>query len=451
MTAATRNAASTGDYDVIVIGGGPAGSVLSCLLAQAGYRALVLERDIHPRDHVGESLTPASNPIWARIGFLQKMEDAGFVHKPGACWTAPRSPVGQRVAIRLGEFPAPDATQLYTYNVERDVLDNMLIRHAHEQGAKILQGVSVLSVLFEGDRAVGVKVKIADGCHHDFRAPIVVDASGRRCVLGNQLGLKKKDPRFNQFAIYSWFTGVEPNPEGFEGYFFSHFLGLERAWAWQIPLRNGICSVGMVTDKADFKQAGVSEEDYFDSLVARNRTLTHYMRNAERIRPWWLEGDYSYRLDRLHGPGWMLVGDALRFVDPIFSSGVDVAVYSASYAFAAIDATLRGEPEEVAFAAFDRRVTDGVDAWYDLISLFYRLQNLFTLFAVRQAFREKVVRILQGNLYLPETLARAREMITLMEETHARVMAQPDSLLRPGALVRHPPSDPAVAGASPPH
>src|SRR5919106_1403273 len=104
------------DFDVVVIGGGPAGATIGCLLGMHGYRALVLEKDIHPRDHVGESITPSTNPIFKRIRFLEKMEDAGFVHKPGACWTAARSPAGKFVAIRLGEFPPPDATQLYTYN-----------------------------------------------------------------------------------------------------------------------------------------------------------------------------------------------------------------------------------------------------------------------------------------------------------------------------------------------
>jgi flavin-dependent dehydrogenase len=434
------------DFDVIVIGGGPAGSVLACLLSQGGYRCLVLERDIHPRDHVGESLTPSSNPIFARIGFLDKMEDAGFVHKPGACWTAPKSPVGKFVAIRLGEFPPPGATQLYTYNVERDIFDTMLIRHAHESGAKVLQGVGVQKVLFDGDRAVGVQAKAADGWSRDLFARIIVDASGRRCLLANQLNLRKSDPQFNQFGIYSWFKGVEPNPPGYEGFLFLHFLGLERAWAWQIPMRNGVCSVGMVTDKADFKQSGTTREDYFESLVRRSRTLTYNMRRAERIRPWWLEGDYSYKIDRLTGDGWLLVGDALRFVDPIFSTGVDVATYSASYAFDAIAGALNGTEERRAFLEYEDRVTGGVDAWYDLIALFYKLQNLFTLFAIKRDYREKVVRILQGNLYIPESLERAREMISLMEETYDRIMAQPTNLLRPWALT--PEREPAVAAGS---
>jgi 1H-pyrrole-2-carbonyl-[peptidyl-carrier protein] chlorinase len=399
-----------------------------------GYRALILERDIHPRDHVGESITPSTNPIFKQIGFLEKIEDAGFVHKPGACWTAPSAPPGKFVSLRLGEFPPPDAPQLYTYNVERDEFDTLLLRHAHDKGASVLQGVNVQRVLFEEDRAVGVRARVADGWERDLHARTVVDASGRRCMIANQLKLKRKDPVFNQFGIYSWFRGVEPNPPGFEGFLFLHFLGLERCWAWQIPMRDGVCSVGVVTDKADFQKSGRSHEAFFESLVRRNRSLEHNMRNAERIRPWWIEGDYSYIVDQLAGPGWLLIGDALRFVDPIFSTGVDVAAYSALYAFETINAVHKGEDEGRVFKEYEKRVGDGVEAWYDLIALFYRLQNLFTIYAVKKRFREKVVRILQGNLYMPETLERAREIIRIMEESYERVMDDPGNLLRPGAL-----------------
>lgn len=424
----------TNDYDVIVIGGGPAGSMIGSLLAMAGRRVLIVERDIHPRDHVGESITPSTNPIFKQIGFLEKIEDAGFVHKPGACWTGPRSPVGRFISLRLGEFPPPDAPQLYTYNVERDVFDLMLLRHAHEIGAKVLQGVAVQRVLMEGDRAVGVRVRVHDGWERDVHAPFVVDASGRRCVIAGQLRLKRKDPVFNQFGIYSWFTGVEPNPPGFEGFLFLHFLGLERCWAWQIPMRRGVWSVGVVTDKADFQKSGRSHEAFFRSLIERNPTLAHVMRNAKRIRPWWIEGDYSYRIDQLTGPGWLLIGDALRFVDPIFSTGVDVAAYSALYAFEAMHEALGGGDEDQLLQAYAKRVGDGVEAWYDLIALFYRLQNVFSMYAVRKRFREPVVRILQGNLYLPETLERAREIIAAMEASYEEAMANPDNILRPGAL-----------------
>jgi flavin-dependent dehydrogenase len=426
------------DFDVVVIGGGPAGSTAASLLAMSGHKVLVLEKDIHPRDHVGESITPSTNPIFKRMGFLEKIEDAGFVHKPGACWTPPRGVPGRFVSLRLGEFPPPGATQFYTYNVERDWFDTMLLRHAQEQGAKVLQGVKVLKVNFdEEQRATGVRVEVSKGWERDITARFVVDASGRRCLIPTQLKLKKKDPAFNQFCIYSWFKGVEPNPPGYEGMIFLHFLDLERSWAWQIPMRNAVTSVGVVTDKRDFQKSGKSGEDFFGSLVGLNRSFKHNMRNAERIRPFWIEADYSYEIEQLCGKGWLLVGDALRFVDPVFSTGVDVAMYSANYAFEAIDSVLRGdEDEEVAFKDYDTRVGQGVQAWYELISLFYKLRNLFTSFAVKKRWREKVVRILQGNLYLPEYLERAREMIAIMEESYQVIAANPDNLLGPNAFAR---------------
>ena len=424
------------DYDVVVVGGGPGGATIGSLLGMSGYRALILEKDIHPRDHVGESITPSTNPIFAKIGFLEKIEDAGFVHKPGACWTAPRSPIGKFVSLRLAEFPPPGATQSYTYNVERDVFDTMLLRHAHEKGAKVLQGVKVNQVLFDGDRAVGVRAEAIDGWEKDVFARFVVDATGRRALIPTQLKMKKKDPEFNQFSIFSWFRNVEPNPAGYEGMLFLHFLDLERCWAWVIPLRDGVTSVGIVTNKQDFQMSGRSHEEFFDSLVGLNRSLKHAMRDAKRIRPWWIEADYSYEIDRLVGPGWLLVGDALRFVDPVFSTGVDVAMFSANYAFDAIDAVLRGgQDEHVALKEYARQVGDGVQAWHDLISLFYKLRNLFTAFAVRRRFRERVIRILQGNLYMPDSLDRARKMIQLMEESFQKITSDPENLLRPGALI----------------
>jgi FADH2 O2-dependent halogenase len=426
----------TNDFDVIIIGGGPAGSVLGSLLAQGGYKALILERDIHPREHVGESLTPSTNFIFKKIGFLEKMEDAGFVHKPGAAWTAPRSFAGSKhVSISLAEYPPPGAFQCYTYNVERDVFDAMLLRHAHELGAKVLQGASALKILFDGDRAVGVRAKVVDGWERELRARFVIDGSGRSCSLATQLGLKMKDSAFNQLGMFSWFKGVEAAPPGMEGMLFLHFLGLEKGWAWQIPLRNGICSIGIVTDRADFKKSGTSHDEFFADMLQRNRTFKHYMRNAQRIRPWWTEGDYTYSITKLAGKGWLLIGDALRFVDPIFSTGVDVACYSALYAFEALDAVFKGNDEACAFAEFERRVSDGVEAWYDLIALFYKLQNLFTYFATKKEHRETVVRILQGNLYQPESLQRAREMIAMMEDAYEKIMADPTNLLRPWAML----------------
>lgn len=421
-------------FDVIIIGGGPAGSTLGCLMAMEGHRALILEKDIHPRDHVGESMVPANNFIFNKIGFLPKMEDAGFVHKQGVGWTAPRARIWNLVAIRTSDFPPPNAVQTYSYNVERDLMDTLLLRHAHELGAKVVQGVNVKRVLFDGGRAVGVRVSATDGWESDLSAKVVVDASGRRCLLAKQLGLRQKDAEFNQYSIWSWFRGVKPAPPGYEGMVIFHFLGLERAWAWQIPLRNGVDSVGIVTAKEDFQKSGKSPDEFFDSLVKRSRTFEFVMKDAERTRPWWIEADYSYQMEKAVGAGWLLVGDALRFVDPIFSSGVDVALYSANYAYEAIVKSWAGTDEEVALKEYERTVNEGVDMWYETTNMFYKLQALFGRFALIRKNREDVARALQGNPYQPENRARARRMLDEMRESYEQIMADPNNLLRPGAL-----------------
>lgn len=424
----------TYDADVIIVGGGPAGATLGTLLAMDGLDALIIEKDIHPRDHVGESLVPATNLVFDRIGFLDKMNDAGFPHKPGAAWNGPRSPLWKFVEVWLFEYPIPNGPQPYTYNVERDAMDTMLLRHAHEAGAKVLQGVKVQHVIFEEGRAVGVRASVADGWERDLYAKYVVDTSGRRCLLASQLKMKHMDPSFNQFCIYSWFTGAKPPPERLTGFSLFYFLGLNQAWAWQFPLRQDKWSIGVVLDKEDFQKSGKDPEEFFDSLVVRNQTLKHAMEEAERIRPYWIEGDYSYKVDRFAGPGWLMAGDALRFVDPIFSSGVEVALFSALHAYETIVEALKGGNEQQLFDAYHTRIETGADVWYDLIAMFYKLQNLLTKFVTSSKTRELVVRALQGNPYIRETQERSRNLLASMQEAYERIMATPGSLLRPWAM-----------------
>jgi 1H-pyrrole-2-carbonyl-[peptidyl-carrier protein] chlorinase len=422
------------DADVIVIGGGPAGSALATFLARDGRDVILLEKDVHPRDHVGESLTPSTNLIFDKLGFLDKMNDAGFIHKPGTGWNAPRSGLWKFVEIWLFEFPILNGPQPYTYNVERDVMDTMLIRHAHESGAKVLEGVNVQRVLFDGDRAVGVRAQVSDGWERDLRARFVVDASGRRCLLAKQLGLRKKDHTFNQYAIYSWFEGVQRPPERYEGFTLFYFIGLNQSWAWHIPLRMGRASMGVVVNKDDFQKSGKSHEEFFESLVERNRTFQYAMKDATRVRPWWIEADYSYRIDTLAGNGWLLIGDALRFVDPIFSSGVDVALFSSLFAYETITGAMNGGSEQRAFEDYERRVTAGIDIWYEMIDTFYSMQNLVTRYATSKRWREQIVRTLQGNPYVPESQERARLLLDAMHRSCEIATSDPNNLLRPWAM-----------------
>jgi FADH2 O2-dependent halogenase len=424
----------TNDADVIIVGGGPAGSALGALLAMDGHRTLIIEKDIHPRDHVGESLVPSTNLVFDRIGFLDKMNEEGFTHKPGAAWTGPRSPLWKFVEVWLFEYPIAGGPQPYTYNVERDAMDTLLLRHAHDKGAKVLQGVKVKQVLFEEGRAVGVRAHVADGWERDLYAKYVVDASGRRCLIANQLKMRHHDPSFNQFCIYSWFENVKQAPERLEGFSLFYFIGMNQAWAWQFPLRAGKTTVGVVLDKEDFQRSGQSHEEFFYSLVQKNDTLRDAMKDAKRIRPFWIEGDYSYTIDRFAGPGWLLAGDALRFVDPIFSSGVDVALFSALHSYETLTEVMRTGREASAFEAYHRRVETGADIWYDMISMFYKIQNLITKFVTSPRHRESFVRALQGNPYVLGAQERSRALLAEMQESYERVMATPGSLLRPWAM-----------------
>ena len=422
------------DADVIVIGGGPAGSMLGALMGMSGHRALIIEKDIHPRDHVGEGFIPATNIPLHRIGFLDKLEDAGFIHKQGSAWNGPRSKPWKFVEIPLFEYPMHGNPQGWTYHVERDLVDAMLIRHAQEKGAKVLQGVRVNRVLFEDDRAVGIRAQVDDGWERDLRARMVVDATGRRCMLANQLKMKRKDTSFNQFVIYSWYRNVRKPPERIFGYSIFYFLGLNQAWAWQFPLRDGKVSVGVVVDKEDFQKSGRSEEEFFDTLVHRSWNFRHSMEEAERIRPFWIEGDYSYKIQRYAGPGWVLIGDALRFVDPIFSSGVDVALFSAMYAYDAILESWRTGDERAPFERYQDIIDTGADVWYDTISMFYRSQNLLSRWIKHPIWREPMVRALQGNPYDPMNAERTRTMLWAMQEAYEKVLSRPDNILRPWAM-----------------
>ncbi|MGH2777415.1 MAG: NAD(P)/FAD-dependent oxidoreductase [Actinomycetota bacterium] len=423
------------DADVIIIGGGPAGSTLATLMAMDGYRALLIEKDIHPRDHVGESLIPSTNIIFERIGFLDKMNDAGFIPKPGTAWNAPRSAIWNFVEVPLFEFPLEGNVQPYTYHVERDEMDTMLIRHAHDAGAKVLQGVTVTDVIFEDDRAVGVRARVADGWERELRAKVIIDASGRRCLLANRMKIKTKDRNFNQFCIYSWFRNVKRPPERLAGWGLFYFLGLNQAWSWQFPLRDGKESIGIVLDKEDFQKSGNDYEEFFDSLIHRSKQFEYVMQDAERIRPYWIEGDYSYKIDRYAGPGWMSIGDSVRFVDPIFSSGVDVALFSAYYAYESILESWKSPAkEEQIFDAYHTRIDTGLESWYETISLFYKLQNLLTRFVTHRKWREYVIRALQGNPYNLENVARNKELHDAMQASYEGVINNPKNLMRPWAM-----------------
>ena len=240
--------------DVLIIGGGPAGSALGCYLSKAGISNVIIESGNHPRPHVGELMVTASTRIFDEIGFLEVMEREGFIKKYGATWHAPSN--HGKVSIEFREFPQPGIHQDYTYHVDRSKFDLLLLKHAEELGSTVYQGMHVKEVLFEDDRAVGVRVKLADQ-EINLHAKMVIDATGRSTLVGRQLNLIKKDPLFNQYAVHAWFENVNKGKGELADHIHIYFLPVKRGWVWQIPITDRITSIGVVAGKEVFMDSAV--------------------------------------------------------------------------------------------------------------------------------------------------------------------------------------------------
>ncbi len=408
--------------DVIIIGGGPAGAALGCYLSKAGIKNTIIEKANHPRPHVGESLVTNTTRIFTELGFIETMEKEGFVRKYGASWHAPGD--SGKVSIVFAEFPIEGVDQPYSYHMDRSRFDLLLLKHAEKLGSKVYQGVAVSKVLMEDGQACGVRVKIEDQ-EVELRSKIVVDASGRDTFLGRHLRLKQKDPIFNQYAIHAWYENVDRGEEETWNDIHIFFLELEKAWIWQIPINEKLTSIGVVTEKNDFLKSGQDLEAFFQTHIDSSPKLIRALRDARRVNQFTPEGDYSYSMERLVGDGYLLIGDAARFVDPIFSSGISIALHSAKFASEQIcEALEKNDFSEAVFKPYEDKLNVGVKIWYEFIRLYYKLPLLFTYYIQKPQYRLQMFRLLQGEVYEKDevpVLAAMREYIETAEEsdTHA--------------------------------
>lgn len=424
------------DFEVGIIGGGPAGSSLAAYLAKAGVKSVVFERELFPRPHVGESLVPSSTRVFNDLGFMDQMESAKFPHKYGAVWTANEQAKTYDVEweglspdchaeVRFAEREQPGINKNYTFHVDRGKFDLMLLQHASKLGASVYEGVRVSGVDFSseqpsvrftmGRKEMGVNVRM------------VVDATGRQTLLGNQLKLKKKDPIFDQYAIHTWFGGFDrqalaKSPEHGD-YIYIHFLPISNTWVWQIPITDDITSIGVVTQKKNFAGSKQDRENFFWDSLASRPLLSEALKKAERINNFREEGDYSYAMSQLCGDRFMLIGDAGRFVDPIFSTGVSIALNSSRLAHPDILSALeRNDFSRESFNTFETTIGRGTKNWYDFINVYYRLNVLFTYFITDSRYRLDVLKLLQGDVYdeaQPPVLDKMRKMVAQVEKNAA--------------------------------
>jgi flavin-dependent dehydrogenase len=430
------------DFDALVIGGGPAGSTAAAYLAKAGMSVALIESEIFPRPHVGESLVPATTPVLHETGAMEGVDAANFPKKYGAAWTAsyslrvPSNGFGSisrggvsgsshrmSAEVQFVERDQKGVDRDYTFHVDRGQFDLILMKNAEAQGAKVFSGVRVLKVDFDDPKQVKVVCRIGPQ-EVVLSTKVVVDASGRHTMLGKQLKMKVTDPIFDQYALHTWFTGLDRHalanrPEEVD-YIFVHWLAVKDTWVWQIPITDTITSVGIVTQKFRFAEANVDREKFFWDFVSSRPELEKVLRGATRIRPFKAEGDYSYAMKQICGDRWVLIGDAARFVDPIFSSGVSVALNSARIACKEIIAEYQagGDFSKQCFEPYESKLRTAVSYWYEFITIFYRLNVLFTAFANDPRYRIDVLRMLQGDVYdgdEPRALQVMREVVETVE------------------------------------
>jgi len=433
---ASNGAMTKAAFDVGIIGGGPAGASLGAYLAKAGLRCIIFEKEKFPRPHVGESLVPSSTRVFRDLDFLPTMEKYRFPHKYGAVWTSTQSnrtydttdwqDLGD-ADIRFDERDQPGVAQAYTYHVDRGLFDKLLLEHAESLGATVRQGITVSAVAFDEPRPV---MHLSDGS--DVCVRMVADASGRDTMLAKQLRLKVMDKVFDQLAVHTWFEGYSrlsafsKKEERYGDYIYIHFLPVTNTWVWQIPITETITSIGVVSQKKNFVKSLSELEDYFWKNVASRPELYEGLRQAKQSRPFKAEGDYSYAAKQIAGDRFVLVGDASRFVDPIFSTGVSIALNSSRFASKDIIAACAADDFcKERFSAYETTIRRGTNNWYNFITVYYRLNVLFTKFINDPKYRLDVLKLLQGDVYdeqPPEVLDKMRAIVTGVENNPRHIL-----------------------------
>lgn len=323
-------------YDTIIIGGGPAGSTVASLVAKAGYRTLLLEREKMPRFHVGESLMPETYWVFERLGLLDKMKHSSFVKKVSVQFVSHSGKESQ--PFYFEEHDPRECSS--TWQVERAEFDKMLFDHAAEQGAECLDGTRVLDILFDGDRAAGVEIQTEQGQRRKLTASVIVDASGQQSLIANRLGIRVADPDLKKVAIWGYYKNARRDEGDNGGATIIMQTQQKQSWFWFIPLSNGITSIGVVGDHDYLLKRGAPPEQVYEDELVKCPAMTERLMHAEMVGEFHVAKEFSYRTTQHSGPGWVLVGDAFGFIDPIYSSGVYFALQTGMLAADAIVAGL---------------------------------------------------------------------------------------------------------------
>jgi len=382
--------------DAVVIGGGPAGATVSTLVAQKGHRVRLFERARFPRFHIGESLIPDTYWVLQRLNMLEKMKKSHFVKKYSVQFANQHGKVS--APFYFSEHNPHECSQ--TWQVVRSEFDQMMLDNAREQGVDVHEGVRVREVLFEGDRAVGVKVQYEDDRIEDVRARVVIDASGQSALIGNKFNILKKDADLRKGALWTYWKGAYRDTGRDEGATLVLQTKGKKGWFWYIPLHDDVVSVGIVRGFDEMFAGNRDHETIYNEELDNCPEVKRRVSMGERCDKYYATKDYSYRATQCAGNGWVLVGDAYGFLDPLYSSGVLLALKSGSQAADAVhEALTSNDLTARTLGVWQQKYNEGMDRMRRLVVEYYEGFSFGLFVKKHPEYKGHLTDLLIGNLF----------------------------------------------------
>ena len=383
------------DLDVLVVGGGPAGATTAALLAGKGRRVLVLEKECFPRYHIGESLLPYCYFTLERLGVLEKLAGSGYVKKHSVQFVSTEGKCSKPFYF----FQHLDHPAAQTWQVLRSSFDKMLLDHAGQCGAQVLHEMNATRLVLQGEAVVGVEAADANGRTQQFEAPLTIDASGRGSLAINQFNWRLRDPQLSKISIWTYYEGALRD-EGYDAGATTIAYLPQKGWFWFVPLPDDMVSVGVVAEGSYLFGESKDPAEILAGQVDLNPWIAEHLAPAKQMGKHWVTGDYSYRAKHCAVDGLVLVGDAFAFLDPVFSSGVFLALRSGEMAADAADAALSaGDVAAERFSEYGLQFCAGIEAMRKLVYAFYDETFSFgSVLRKHPQLRGDLTDILIGNL-----------------------------------------------------